>query len=60
MRDGGGVAHAGDAAVLHHRHAVGDLEDLGHAMRDVDDRDALRGEAPDDAEEVAALVDRER
>ena len=43
-----------------HRHAVGDLEDLGHAVRDIDDRDALGGQAPDDAEEVAALVDGQR
>ena len=60
MRRRRGVAHARDAAVLHHRHAVGDLENLRHAVRDVDDRDALRREAPDDAEEVAALVDGQR
>jgi len=60
MRDGCGVAHAGNAAVLHHGHAVGDLKYLGHAMRHVDDGDALRGEPLDDAEEMTAFVDRQR
>ena len=55
-----GLAHARDAAILHDRDPVRDLEDLRHAMRDVDDRDALRGEAPDDPEQVAALVDGQR
>ena len=60
MRNRPGFAHARDPAVLHDRHAVGDLEDLGHAVGDVDDRDTLRGQPPDDAEEVPAFVDRER
>ena len=54
------LAHAGDAAILQDRDPVRDLEDLRHAVRDVDDRDALRGEAPDDPEQVAALVDGQR
>ncbi len=54
------LAHAGHATVLHYGHAVGDLEDLRHAVRDVDDGDALRREALDDAEEVAPLVDGQR
>ncbi len=51
------LADARDAAILHDRDAVGDLENLGHAVRDVDDRDALGRKAPDDPEEVAAFVD---
>ena len=54
------LADAGDAAILHDRHPVGDLEDLGHAVRDIDDRNPLRGEAPDGAEKMAALVDGQR
>ena len=33
------------AAVLQHRHAIGNLEYLAHAMRNIDDRNALRRQA---------------
>ncbi len=54
------LADTRDAAILHYRHAVGDLENLCHPMRDVDDCNALGRQAPDDAEEVAPFVDGQR
>ncbi len=36
---------AGDTAVLQHRHAIGNLEYLAHAMRNVDDSNTLRSPA---------------
>ena len=43
-------------SVAHDHHAVGDLEDLLHAVRDINDRDLLRGELADDAEQVLRLL----
>ena len=43
-------------AVLEHGDPVADLADLLQPVRDVDDRDALRGQLPDDPEQVAHLV----
>jgi len=40
-RRGGAVDGHHDTAVAHHRDAIGDLEDLFEAMRDVDDRDPV-------------------
>ena len=44
-----------DPPVLHHGHAVGDLEDFVEAMRDVDEGDTIRGQAADDVEEALQL-----
>ncbi len=51
--------HLGDGlgrdglAVAQHGHAVGDLEDLVHAVADVDDADPLRAQRAHDVEETA-------
>ena len=44
------------AAVLEHGDPVADLADLLQPVRDVDDRDALRGQLADDPEQVRHLV----
>ncbi len=51
--------HADDAAVLHHRHAVGDAEHFLEAVGDVDDADALGAESRDDAVQALGIGGRE-
>ena len=41
--------------VAQHRDTVGDLEDLLHPVADIDDRDALAVQAPDQREELVGL-----
>ncbi|CAM2160699.1 hypothetical protein PT2222_80283 [Paraburkholderia tropica] len=47
-------------AVAEHRHAVAQLVDFVHAVRDVDDRAAVRAQRVDDAKEVFGFARRER
>jgi len=50
---GGDILWSADqAAVAHHRDFVGDLEDLVHLVRDVDDRHTFAFEVADDAEQM--------
>ena len=48
--------HRRGPAVLEHRDPVADVADLLEPVRDVDDRDALRGQVADDPEQVGHLV----
>ncbi|APA97175.1 hypothetical protein NS506_03119 [Nocardia seriolae] len=56
----GGVAHPDQRAVAQHRHPIGQLEDLTHAVRDVDDGQAAVAQAADQREQRFGLVIRER
>ncbi len=49
-----------EAAVAQDRDAVGQCEDLGHAVRDVDDADAVRPQASHDVEQPLLLCPPER
>ncbi len=51
--------HADDAAVLHHRHAVGDAEHFLETVGNVDDTDALGAEPCDDAVQAFGVGGRE-
>ncbi|MFD0630117.1 hypothetical protein ACFQ2K_53645, partial [Streptomyces sanglieri] len=53
---GAGVLDAGEAAVAQDRDAVGELEDLLHAVRDVHDRDVLVAQPSDQREQRVDLV----
>lgn len=44
------------AAVAQHRDAVAIVEDLGHAVRDVDDADAFAGKLVNDLEQFLRLA----
>jgi hypothetical protein len=52
----GRQVHRRGAPVLQYRHPVADLADLLQPVRDVDHRDALRGQVPDHPEQVGNLV----
>ena len=53
-------ARPGDPAVLQDRDPIAELEDLGEAMGDVDDRDARVAQAPDHLEQMLRLGRRQR
>jgi hypothetical protein len=55
-----GQLGADEASVAQHSDAVGELEDLGHTVRDVADGDALVAQALDEGEEDGGLVLAER
>ena len=52
----GDVAGGDQGAVAQNRDAVGELEDLLHAVADIDDRDALAVEAADEGEEGVGFL----
>jgi hypothetical protein len=47
-------------AVAQHRHAVGQLVDLGHSVADVDDREAFLAQLADQAEQMFRFARRQR
>ena len=49
------VARSGKPAVLEHGDGVAEREDLGQAVRNVDDRHAVRRQPPDDFEQLLGL-----
>ncbi len=55
----GALEHPGIAAVAQHRDPVGQLVDLGHAVADVDQRDALGAQLADQREQPLGLARRE-
>jgi hypothetical protein len=55
----GDHARGDELSVAQDGHALGELEDLLEAMADVDDRDALAVQAPDQREELIGLAARE-
>ena len=59
-RQRGGVAGQDLPAVAHHRHSIGDLEDLLEAMRHVQHRDSLACQLAQDGEQSLCLAVIER
>ena len=56
FREVGDVAGADHAAVAQHRDAIGDIQHLAEAMRDVNDAEAVRLQFADDGKQVHHLV----
>ncbi len=60
MRRLGGSEVADAASVPHHGDAIGQIEHLFHAMRDVDDGDPVVAQLADDLKKLLGFAGRQR